>query len=311
VIERTRAIGRAQVVATAVLFSTGGAAIKATALGGLEVAALRSAFAAVALASFLAFSARGRRHKISAGSDRLDRSAFGVAVSYAATMTLFVIATKLTTAANAIFLQASAPLFVAPLAYLALGERVERGDLALMAALAVGVALFFAGVRSPMATAPAPVLGNLVAVGCALVWAVTVVGLRRLEAQGRDASRLTLLPGNLLVIVFAAALAPWREPIRAADWVIVAYLGVVQIAVAYVLFTRGVRRIPALEASLLLLLEPVLSAVWAWIVHGEAVSALAGLGGAIVVISTAARSWLRERASEAGMGRRREQNTAS
>lgn len=308
-IERTRAFGRAQVVATAVLFSTGGAAIKATALGGLEIAALRSAFAAAALALFLAFSARRPRHSLSAGADRLDRSALGVAVSYAATMTLFVIATKLTTAANAIFLQASAPLFVAPLAYVALGERVERGDLALMAALTVGVTLFFAGVRSPTATAPAPVLGNLTAVACALVWAVTVVGLRRLEAQGRDASRVTLLPGNLLVAVFAAAFAAWREPIRAADWLIVAYLGVVQIAVAYVLFTRGVRRIPALEASLLLLLEPVLSAVWAWLVHGEAVSALAGLGGTIVIVSTASRSWLRQRASDAGMGRRQEQNT--
>lgn len=308
----SRAIGRLQVVATAVLFSTGGAAIKSTALGGLEVASLRSAFAAAALASFLAWDARRTRRRSDAArtgrADRLDRFALGVALSYAATMTLFVVATKLTTAANAIFLQASAPLFVAPLAYSALGERVERADIALMAALAVGVALFFAGVREPVATAPAPLLGNCAAIACALVWAMTVVGLRRLEARGRDAARLTLLPGNLLVAAVAGVLASWRTPIHAADWLIVGYLGVVQIAVAYVLLTRGVRRIPALEASLLLLLEPVLSAVWAWLVHGEAVSVLAGMGGAVVVVATALRAWLRQRASSVGLARRREEN---
>ena len=129
---RARAVGRAQVVATAVLFSTGGAAIKATALGGLEVAALRSAFAAIALGIFLAFGARHRRRDtvmpVRAVKARLEGGALGVVLSYAATMTLFVMATKWTTAANAIFLQASAPLFVAPLAYFALGEHVERAD---------------------------------------------------------------------------------------------------------------------------------------------------------------------------------------
>jgi len=311
---RARAVGRAQVIATAVLFSTGGAAIKATALGGLEVAALRSAFAAIALGIFLAFGARHRRRGTAmpalAAKARLDGAALGVVLSYAATMTLFVMATKWTTAANAIFLQASAPLFVAPLAYFALGERIERADVALMTALAVGVACFFAGTRAPVMTAPAPLLGNVAAMACAFVWAMTIVGLRRLESQGRDAARLTLLPGNLVVAVVAGALASWRQPIGGSDWLILGYLGVVQIAVAYVLLTRGVRRIPALEAALLLLLEPVLSAAWAWLIHGEAVSVLAGLGGAVVVSATAARASLRQRASGAGFDRRREQNAA-
>ena len=311
---RARAVGRAQVIATAVLFSTGGAAIKATALGGLEVAALRSAFAAIALGIFLAFGARHRRRATvtpaRATEAQLDGAVLGVVLSYAATMTLFVMATKWTTAANAIFLQASAPLFVAPLAYFALGERIERADVALMTALAVGVACFFAGTRAPVMTAPAPLLGNVAAMACAFVWAMTIVGLRRLESQGRDAARLTLLPGNLVVAVVAGALASWRQPIGGSDWLILGYLGVVQIAVAYVLLTRGVRRIPALEAALLLLLEPVLSAAWAWLIHGEAVSVLAGLGGAVVVSATAARASLRQRASGAGFDRRREQNAA-
>jgi DME family drug/metabolite transporter len=199
---------------------------------------------------------------------------------------------------------------VAPLAYVSLGERAERADVALMAALAVGVVLFFAGVHEPVATAPAPLLGNVAAMICALAWAMTVVGLRRLEAKGRDAARLTLLPGNVLVAVGAGLLAPWREPVHTADWMIVGYLGVVQIAAAYVLLTHGVRKITALETSLLLLLEPVLSAIWTRLLHGEAVPALAGAGGAIVVLATGFRAWARHRASTVGMVRPREDNTA-
>jgi DME family drug/metabolite transporter len=301
-----RAIGRLQVVATAVLFSTGGAVIKSTALDGLEIASLRSSFAALALALFLATDSRRAHCGCAAGqkqADRIDHVSLGVALSYAVTMTLFVVATKLTTAANAIFLQSSAPLFVAPLACTALGERVERADVALMAALAVGISLFFAGVREPLATAPAPLLGNIAAVACAVAWAVTVVGLRNLESHGRDVVRLTLLPGNLLVALGAGLSASWRAPIQSEDWLIVGYLGVVQIALAYVLLTRGVRKIPALETSLLLLLEPVLSTVWVALVHGETVSPLAGTGAAIVLAATAFRAWLRHRASAVGMAR--------
>ncbi len=71
------------------------------------------------------------------------------------------------------------------------------------------------------------------------------------------------------------------------DWAAVTFLGVFQIALAYVFLVRGVRRVGALEASLLILLEPVLSPVWAWIIHGEQPSALAMLGGAIIVVATA------------------------
>jgi len=170
--------------------------------------------------------------------------------------------------------------------------------------------LFFAGVQEPVATAPAPLLGNIAAMICALAWATTVVGLRRLEMHGRDAARLTLLPGNVLAAVGAGLLASWREPIRAADWLVVGYLGVVQIAVAYVLLTRGLRKITALETSLLLLLEPVLNAVWTRVLHGEAVSALAGAGGAIVVSATGLRAWVRHRASSVGMARPPEENAA-
>jgi DME family drug/metabolite transporter len=295
--DRARTIGRLQVLATAVLFSTGGAVIKATSLDGLATASLRSAFAAMALGLYLAMFRPRTSFEASAhrrATDRFDAGTFGVALSYAATMTLFVVATKLTTAANAIFIQSGAPLFVAPIAYVVLGERIRRRDLKLMPLLAVGIALFFAGGREPLQTAPAPWLGNLVAVACALAWAVTLVGLRLLETTGRDVGRLILLPGNVMVAVVAGVLASWQWPIAGWDWLMLGYLGVMQIAVAYVLLTRGVRKIPAVEASLLLLLEPVLSAVWAWLVHGEALTVLAMSGGVLVLGATMARAGARE-----------------
>jgi drug/metabolite transporter (DMT)-like permease len=285
-------------IGAAVLFSTGGAAIKATRLDGPTVASLRSTFAALA---FVVFALARRRAPAANGYLLPDRTTLGVSLAYAATMTLFVLATKSTTAANAIFLQASAPLFVAPLAYVTLGERIRRFDLALMAAIALGMGLFFVGARAPLATAPAPLYGNIAATVCALVWSLTLVGLRRLEAGGSDAARATFLPGNLIVAVGCGALARFDGGISALDWGIVAYLGVVQIALGYELLAIGLARVPTFEASLLLLLEPPLNALWAYLVHGEPVTPLALAGALVVLFATSIGALGRARAPRAGM----------
>jgi drug/metabolite transporter (DMT)-like permease len=123
---------RLRLLLAAVLFSTGGAAIKAATLTGWQVASFRSGIAALAV-WLLVPAARGR----------WSRRVLAVAAVYAATMVLFVVANKLTTAANTIFLQSTAPLYVLLAGPLLLGERVTRADLALMAAVAAGMALFF------------------------------------------------------------------------------------------------------------------------------------------------------------------------
>jgi drug/metabolite transporter (DMT)-like permease len=81
-------------------------------------------------------------------------------------------------------------------------------------------------------------------------------------------------------------------PSTPQDWLIVSYLGIFQIALAYVFLLRGIERISAVEASLLLLLEPVLNPVWAWIVHGEKPGAWSLVGGAILLLATTAKSWI-------------------
>jgi drug/metabolite transporter (DMT)-like permease len=74
------------------------------------------------------------------------------------------------------------------------------------------------------------------------------------------------------------------------DWAIIFYLGIFQIGLAYVCMTFGVRRLPALETSLLLLLEPVLNAVWAWMIHGERPGPWSLAGCAIILGATLLRA---------------------
>ncbi len=271
---------RLQAFAAALLFSTGGAAIKVAAFSGLQVSSLRSGIAAVALLVFL----RGRlvwsRHVVAAG------------IVYAATMTLFVLSTKLTTSANAIFLQSTAPLYLLLLGPLLLNEHFRRRDLAYLAAMALGMLGCFMGRREPSITAPDPALGNTLAVMCGVTWAFTLVALRYVE---RDHSRPGLgmsaaVLGNVFASV-AALLFAWPfPPASTGEWLTIVYLGVGQVGLAYVCLTAAIRHLSALEVSLLLLLEPVLNPVWTWLLRGEHPGIWTIAGGAIIVIATALRS---------------------
>jgi drug/metabolite transporter, DME family len=266
-------LARLQLLGAALLFSTGGAAIKATALSAWQVASFRSGIAALALLLLLPAARRGWSPRV-----------LLVALAYAATLTLFVLANRLTTSANTIFLQSTAPLYILLLGPWLLKEPVRRSDLTFMGALAVGLSLFFVAAEAPVATAPDPLAGNVLATLSGLCWALTMVGLRWLGAEGKgEAGVATVALGN--VVAFLAAL-PMALPVAAvgvSDWAIVSYLGVFQIAGAYVLLTAGIRHVRALEASILLLVEPALNPVWAWLVHGEVPSRWGMAGGAVIL----------------------------
>lgn len=295
------AAARLKILGAALLFSTGGLAIKATALTGWQVAGYRSGVAALFL--WLALPAARRRW---------TWPAVGVGAAYAATMILFVVANKLTTAAATIFLQSTAPLYLLLLGPLVLDEPVRRRDLTYMAVLAAGLGMFFVGVEPPSDTAPDPLTGNLLATAAGVTWALTVLGLRLLgrseeeqavgagaaaasRVQAHGGGGLAVLVGNVLAFGFCL---PWAlglfggapvEP-AAADVAVVAYLGVVQIGVAYVLLTAALRRVPALEAALLLLTEPVLNPVLAWLGLGERPGPWSLAGGAVILAATAVRT---------------------
>lgn len=271
---------RLQVLAAALLFSTGGAAIKVTAFSAAQVSMMRSGVAALTLL----FVLRGRI--------RWRPVTLVIGVVYAATLTLFVLATKLTTAANAIFLQSTAPLYLLALSPVFLREPIRRRDIAYVGVVAIGMVCCFVGQRSATATAPNPVAGNTFAVACGAVWALTLLALRWAERE-RDRSGLGLsavIAGNAIACAAAVPFALPFPDAPVAAWATVLYLGVFQIALAYLALTAAMRHLPALDASLLLLLEPVLNPFWTWLVRGERPAAWTLAGGAAILAAAAVKS---------------------
>jgi drug/metabolite transporter, DME family len=270
---------RLLLVTAAVLFSTGGAAIKWTTLTAWQVAGLRSLIAAVAL---LVFIPDARRH--------WSRRNWLVGIVYATTLVLFVTANKLTTSANAIYLQTTAPLYILLAAPWLLHEHIRRAAVPFMRAITAGVAAIFEGTDAPVASAPNPRIGNMAAAASGVTYALTVMGLRAVARADARATVNTIVAGNLAA---AAVCLPAGWPIEGAvptDWVALTWLGVFQIGLAYWCLSKGVRHVTALEASLLLLAEPVLNPVWAWLAHGERPGPWALAGGGLILAATTVRA---------------------
>jgi drug/metabolite transporter (DMT)-like permease len=215
-------------------------------------------------------------------------------------MVLFVIANKLTTAANTIFLQYTSPLYVMLAGPWLLEERVRPRDVAFFAIVAASLTLFFVDVPVHMETAPRPVAGNALALLSGVFWAATTVGLRWMARPGHGGAPVAtaVACGNLIAFLACLPLAGPIPDISARDLTIVLYLGGFQIVGAYAFLTLGLQVLPALEASLLMLLEPVLNPVWAWLVHGERPGPWALVGGTVVLGATALRTFADTRAAE-------------
>jgi len=281
-----RASHRLLLLAAAFLFSTGGAAIKSAPITAWQVASFRSAVAAVFLVLALPDARRGWTWRMAP-----------VAVAYAATLISFVVSTRLTTAANAIILQSTAPLYVLLLSPLVLHERIGRGDLIYMAAVAAGMSIFFVGSESAVATAPEPARGNIIAVISGVTYACMLIGLRWLARKGRgDSAVATIALGNALACVLALPWAVPFDPSRLrASLLVILYLGVVQIGIAYFCLTRAIRHVPAVEATTLLMLEPAMNPVITWLVHGERPGATKLAGGAVILCATVVNTWRQTR----------------
>ncbi|HEY1241523.1 MAG TPA: DMT family transporter [Bryobacteraceae bacterium] len=277
---------RLMLAGAALLFSTGGAAIKAAAFTSWQVAGFRSGVAAVFLLVALPEARRGWSWRMAPA-----------AAAYAATLVLFVLANRLTTSANAIFLQSTAPLYLLLLGPWLLREPVRRSDWVCILAVAAGLVLIFMGAPATAVTAPDPRRGNLVALASGLTWALTVAGLRGLARAGEGNSAMaTVTAGNLIGFLVALPMALPVGVAGAGSLAVILYLGVVQIGLAYVLVTRAIRHVPAFEATTVLLLEPAMNPVWAWLVHGERPGTWALAGGSVILIATLGNTWRQARA---------------
>jgi drug/metabolite transporter (DMT)-like permease len=275
---------RVQLLAAALLFSTGGTVIKSVDLSNWQVVAWRSLFAAIVIAIGGGLPWRG-----------VSWRALLVGVAQAGTMITFVAANKLTTAANTVFLQATAPLYIALLGPVLLGERFRRKDVPLLAAIIVGVLFLFAGSQEPLATAPHRTLGTAVGIVSGFCWSLTVMGLRwvaRADPEhGGQSARAAAVIGNVIALLACAPAAASMPAPKGVDLLGVIYLGAFQVGGAYLLLSRGLRHVPAAAASLLLLAEPAFSPLWAWLVHHEAPGPWPLLGGALIIAAASVATW--------------------
>jgi drug/metabolite transporter (DMT)-like permease len=256
------------VLAAALLWSTGGLFIKWTSLSGLELSFGRSLQAAITVAIFTRHEGFG-----------LNRVTALASVLYAALLLLFVLATKETTAANAIFLQYTAPVYLLILEPLFYKEKFRRSDLITVAACVVGMSLFFVGKLRPQ-----DVTGNFLALASGFCFACYFRLLRHTNSRAVNRAS-SVIYGNLLVVLIAAPAGLKALPhMNAHDALSVLYLGVVQIGLAYTLFTvamaRGVR---SLDAGIVGYVEPVLNPIWVFLVLGERPTQWALIGGGIIV----------------------------
>lgn len=265
----TRALGLLAVAA--LCWSLGGLLIKAVEWPPLAVAGGRGFIAAL----FLIATSRGLRFDFS-------RAQVIGALGYAACTISFCTATKLTTAANAILLQCTAPVWVALFGAWFLGERATRADWLTIAAVLGGMTLFFAD-----GLAWTAMLGNTVAVLSGVFFAAMTIALRR-QKDGSPVESIIL--GNLLA--FAVGL-PWivgAPALSATGWAALLALGVVQLGVSYWLYARAIKQVTALEAVLVPVIEPILNPLWVLLALGEKPSAFALTGGAVVLVAVVARA---------------------
>lgn len=257
-------------VLASILWSTGGILIKLVDWNPIAIAGSRSLISSIVVLLYL------KKPKIT-----WSMAQIGGALSYTATVMLFVAANKLTTAANAILLQFTAPIFVAILGLLILKEKIKSYDYIAILVVFGGMLLFFID-----DVGRGSMLGNILAVISGFFLACVTIALR-FQKDGSPVE--TTLLGNLLTfIVSIPFVAKGLPDIRSILAIIV--LGVFQLGIAYILYALAVKHLKAIEAILITVIEPILNPIWVFLFAGEKPSLYAVLGGLVVIITVTARS---------------------
>ena len=260
---------------TALLWSTGGFLIKLVVWHPLAIAGGRSAIAAIVLWVFLK-------------KPQFNWSPIQIigALCYAATVILFVLANKMTTAANAILLQYTGPIYVALLSSWLLKERITKIDWLSIITAMFGMALFFLDSLSTEG-----MLGNIIAIAAGIAFAGLAISLRK---QKEGSPTESILLGNILTAIIGIPFMidsglPNNESIIG-----IVLLGTIQLGLPYILYAKAIKHVTALESVLIPVLEPLLNPLWVFMAHGEKPGTWANIGGAIVLIAILGRSVLQK-----------------
>ena len=263
------------VLLAVLLWSTGGVFIKLTTLDAFAVNAGRSFFAAITVAVFT--YKKGLK---------LDKFTLLTSFLYAGTLTCFVYANKNTTAANAIFLKYTAPIYILILAPFILKEKFRFSDLITVAICLAGMSLFFLEPQNAENKLAANVFwGNVAALVSGLFFGLYFILLRHPRSLQKNPA-LSVFYGNILIVLLMLPLIFSNPPaqINSNDILAILFLGIFQIGIAYVLFTNGIAGgVRSLDASIIGFIEPLLNPIWVFLIIGERPSIWAIVGGAVII----------------------------
>ena len=274
----------ALVLIAVLMWSTGGLFIKLTSLDAFTVNAGRSLFAAITVALFT--YKKGLK---------LERFTILTSFLYAGTLTCFVYANKNTTAANAIFLQYTAPIYILMLAPFVLKEKFHVKDLLTVVVCLIGMSLFFVGQFDTAA-----IKGNIAALLSGLFFGLYFIFLRHPRSLANRNSAVSVFYGNVLIVILMIPLVAPNLPasVGTNDILAILFLGVFQIGIAYLLFTKGIAAgVRSLDASIIGFIEPLLNPVWVFLFIGEQPSKWALLGGLIIVATVIVHTIAQQRVS--------------
>jgi len=269
------------IAAASLCWSLGGLCIKFIPWGAMSIIGLRALLAAAVFAIY-----RGGV-KIS-----FTRGNVLAALCLSATTILFVFANKMTTAAAAILLQFTAPAFILLIQCIFYRTKPKPSELAAVSITVCGMLLFFADKLEP-----GNMLGNLLAIASGLAFAGVFVFNKREDTDPEHA----LFLGFLINAAAGLPFAVFDVTFDPVAWGFTALLGVVQVGLAYVFFSMGIKRTPALLACLITALEPVLNPIWVALATGERPGPYALMGGAVIVATVLAYNvWVERRPSHPG-----------
>lgn len=265
------------VAIAAILWSTSGLFIKLIDLGPLTIAGVRSIIAAMIMIAVM-----NRKLRFNWSFPQVAG-----AVAYAATVILFVAATKYTTAANAILLQYSVPIFTALFGMWFLKERVSRLDWWIITFVICGMALFFFDELSI-----GGLWGNIMAIISAVTFALMIIFMRM---QKEKSTVESIVLGN---IVTALVCLPFiiQQPPGGVDWPPLLYLGIFQLGLPFLLYSTAIKYVTALDVVLVQSIEPLLNPIWVFLFIGEIPGFWAVIGGTCVLISITIRNIYAHRA---------------
>jgi len=256
---------------TALLWSAGGVLIKLVDWHPMAIAGGRSLIAAIVI--WVIF----RKENLS-----FSKTQWIGAIAYCSCVSCFVLATKMTTAANAILLQYTAPIFVALLSSWLLNEKTTRRDWLTIFIVLSGMIFFFIDKVSV-----GNMLGNLIAVLAGISFALFIVYMR----MQKDASPYgSVLIGN--VLTFLISLSFWSNvSLNYTNLLGILSLGILQLGLAYALYSYAIRHVPALKATLITSVEPILNPLWVFLLIGEQPGFYAMIGGVIIMAALILRYW--------------------